>query len=120
MYLGLSRRALLDLQEIEAYSREQWGRKVAGEYLGAIEAALVRLRENPRLLRVKPQVSKGLCFYRVNRHWLVCALFEDSLFVLTVKHGSMDLIPRLAELEPHLIEEAAMLHRAYRSKKGKA
>lgn len=113
-FLGLSRRALLDIQEIEAFSIEKWGHAVAAEYLQSIEEALNLLRENPVLLQSKPEISDSLCFYRVRQHQLVFAVFDESLFLLTVKHGAMDLPNRIAELEPSLTEEAELLHQAYR------
>lgn len=114
-YLGLSRRALLDIKAIEAFSIEKWGHSVAADYLQSIENALNLLRENPQLLKTKEGVSDGLCFYRVRQHFLVCALSDESIFVLTIKHGSMDLPGRLAELEPQLKQEAQYLLEAYRS-----
>lgn len=116
-YLGLSRRALRDIQAIETYSIEKWGEAVADEYLLSTEGALNLLRENPNLLRSKPEVFNSLCFYRVREHFLVCALFDDSVFVLTIKHGAMDLPNRIAELEPLLVQEADMLHQAYQKKR---
>jgi plasmid stabilization system protein ParE len=112
-YLALSRRAVLDLAEIERYSIEQWGKKVAADYLDEIEAALKRLKEHPGLLRERPELSETLKFYRAGRHLLVCALEADSIYLLAVKHGAMDLPERLAELEPHLMKEAELLHQAF-------
>lgn len=108
--LRLSRRALLDIADIEAYSIEKWGEKVAAEYLQSIEDALNLLREQPALLRVKPNVSRSLCFYRVRQHFLVFAVYEKILFVLTAKHGALDLPHRVAEIEPQLLLEAEALY----------
>ena len=72
-YLGLSRRAFLDIQGIEEHSIEEWGDSVASEYLQSIEDALNLLRENPNLLKAKPNIPDSLCFYRVREHFLVCA-----------------------------------------------
>lgn len=116
VHLALSRRALLDIAEIEVYSMEKWGPRVADEYLKNIEDALELLRTNPSLLKSKDTLSPSLCFYRVRQHFLVCAMFAESIFVLTVKHGAMDLPNRIAKLEPHLIQEAEMLHRRFREK----
>jgi len=116
-FLELTRRALLDIQKIEAFSIEKWGEKIAHEYLDAIESALNRLRENPQLLRTDTEISESLCFYRVRQHFLVCALHEDHVSVLTVKHGAMDLPNRIAELEPQLSIEAEMLYKSYRNKR---
>ena len=114
--LLLSRRATIDIQHIESYSIEKWGEKVADEYLQSIEDALNLILENPTLLRSKPEVSDSLCFYRVRQHFLVCATFEEIIFVLTVKHGAIDLPNRIAEIEPLLSQEAEMLYQAYRKK----
>jgi len=111
-YLALTRRALLDIEDIKSYSIEQWGEKVAGEYLQSIEDALNLLRQNPKLLKCKPHCSRSLSFYRVRQHFLVCALIKERVLVLTVKHGSMDLPERLHELEPLLIHEAECLYQA--------
>jgi plasmid stabilization system protein ParE len=119
-YLGLSRRALLDMLEIESYSVEQWGEAVAAQYMQSIEDALKLLRNNPDLLNTKPNISQSLCFYRVRQHFLVCAVYEKNIFVLTEKHGAMDLPNRIAEVEPQLILEADALYSAFQAKaKGK-
>jgi toxin ParE1/3/4 len=111
--LALSRRALLDLDTIEGYSVEKWGRDVADQYMTMIEQALELLREQPGLLRAKPEVSESLVFYRVRRHFLVCTLEEQNVYVLAVINGSMDLPERISELEPTLQREADILHRAF-------
>ncbi len=112
-YLGISQLAAHDLQEIYDYSVEQWGSEVAEEYLDDIQEALNRLRTSPDLLRVKPEFSPHLYFHRVRRHFLVCSLIEGNIYLLTVKHGSLDLPKRLAELEPQLLEEVNLLHKAF-------
>ena len=38
---------------------------------------------------------------------------EDNVYLVTVKHGSLDLPNRLAELEPTLLEETDLLHKAF-------
>jgi plasmid stabilization system protein ParE len=115
-YIGLTQRALLDIQEIESLSIEKWGEDTASDYLQSIENALNLLRENPNLLKANPAMSQSLSFYRVRRHFLVCVAYQDSIFVLTVKHGAMDLPNRLTELEPQLMQEAEMLYQAYLKK----
>ena len=112
-YLGISRRAARDLEEIRRFSVEQCGNRVAEEYLDHIEEALQRLRQNPTLLRIKPEFSRHFRFFRSRRHYLVCSLVEDNIYLLTVKHGSLDLPSRLAELEPTLLEETDVLHKTF-------
>ena len=112
-YLSLSRRALRDVQEIESYSIEKWGQAVADECIDTIQAALNLLSENPGLLRTPPKFPKTFAFYRVKQHFLVCTAIDGAVFVLTIKHGAMDLPDRLGELEPSLLEESKILCRVF-------
>ncbi|MEI6729875.1 MAG: type II toxin-antitoxin system RelE/ParE family toxin, partial [Pseudomonadota bacterium] len=99
--LKISRRAALDLVEIEQYSISKWGKKTAKEYINAIEQALTLLQENPKILRKDIKVSAYFHLYKVGQHFLVFDVTKDSLNLLTIKHGSMDLSERLDELEPY-------------------
>ncbi len=109
--LFLTRRAIEDFAAIEAYSIQAWSRRVADDYLAKFEAAFELLQSSPDLLRRKREFSGRLLFYRVEKHWLVCDMIDDDVYVLTVKHGSMDLPTRIAELEPQLIHEAELVYR---------
>lgn len=108
--IKLTDRALYDLQEIENYSLQKWGRETADRYLEDIQTALSLLQESPDLLRHKSDISTQFKFHRVREHFLVCTKLKDVLFVLTIKHGQMDLPTRLGELEPTLVQEAVLLH----------
>jgi toxin ParE1/3/4 len=105
----LTDRALADLRAIEVYSVREWGRKTASKYLDGIAAALDRLKENPGVLRLEPEIAPNLFFYRVKKHFLVCDFPGKTVTVLTVIHTSMDLSTRLLELEPRLSVEAEIL-----------
>lgn len=109
--LYLTRRAELDLIAIEDYSIETWGERVAGEYLDAIQAAFDLLQASPQLLRAQDGFAEWLCFYRVQRHWLICTMLAGDIYVLAVRHGAMDLPNRLSELEPSLAQEAEILYK---------
>lgn len=104
-------RALLDFVDIRNYSVEEWGQTTAEKYLDDLEAALQRLSEAPTLLRQESQVAGHLYFYRVRQHFLVCDIMDDSIYLLTVLHCSMDLPGRLTKLQPTLSEEVKLLHR---------
>jgi len=118
-WVGLSRRALRDLEQIEQFSQDRWGKNVAQSYLDSIESAIDRLRRHPELLRAKPDISQHLQFYRVREHFFVCLQFRDRVYVLAIKHTSMDLPQRILELEPHLLIEAKLLHTAFLASKRK-
>lgn len=118
-HLALSRRATRDLEVIHRYSIEQWGDRVAEEYLDSIEEALQRLKNSPGLLRSKQAISDAFTFYRVREHFLICTKRQQNVYVLAICHGSMDLPNRVAEMEPVLVDEAEILHRAFLKTGGK-
>ncbi len=106
----MTERSLRDLVAIEAYSIEQFGRRVANQYLDKLESGINRLKENPELLREEPPFHTSLKFYRIETHILVCETgVREKIIVLTLLHGSMDILARLAELEPALVMEVAVL-----------
>ena len=108
--IRIAKRAAEDIAEIAEYSTQRWGEEVANRYVDDLESALTRLRAAPHLLRPEPSFHTTLCFYRVNKHVLVCDRIELCIYVLTVLHTAMDLSTRLAELEPQLALEAQLLH----------
>ncbi|MCI5065260.1 type II toxin-antitoxin system RelE/ParE family toxin [bacterium] len=114
----LSRRALLDIEEIDLYSVETWGERVAAKYLEDLYDGAVRLGENPRLLQERPETSLRLRFYRVREHVLVCDIIGDCIYVLAVRHVAMDLPRRIADLEPQLVHEAEAMARRLKGSPG--
>lgn len=114
--LELTQRALADLRDIERYSLETWGRPTADKYLDELEAALDRIQADPDILRLEPQLSAGLYFYRVKKHVLVCDVHGKQVTVLAVIHTSMDLPARLLELEPRIAAESQLIRGKLRRK----
>ena len=106
----LTERALRDIAGIESYSLEQFGKEVAAQYIGKLEAGIGRVSDNAELLPEESHFHESLKFYRIEQHLLVCETgIEDKIIVLTLQHASMDIPSRLAELEPKLSIEAEML-----------
>jgi plasmid stabilization system protein ParE len=108
--LLITERAIQDIAGIEEYSIAQWGKRVATKYIADIEAALIRVQENPELLRTEEGLYPALAFYRVSKHLLVCDVRPKAIVLLTVIHASRDIPSRLAELAPTLAAEVALLH----------
>ncbi|MCA9173259.1 MAG: type II toxin-antitoxin system RelE/ParE family toxin [Planctomycetales bacterium] len=117
--LLLTERALHDISEIEQYSTEQFGKKAASKYISDIEAALARLQESPKLLRVDEGLHPKLQLYQVNKHLLVCDVQQNTTFLLTVIHASRDIPSRLAEMQPNLAVEVEILHQKLATRKKK-
>ena len=75
----MTQRSLHDIKGIEAYSLEQFGRRVANQYLDKLEAGLSRLAENPELLREEPPFHASLRFTALRNMFLfVKPALEES------------------------------------------
>ena len=114
--LQLTERALADLVKIESYSIEQWGKRVAKKYLADIEGRLRLIHENPGLLGSLEGLPEPLQCYPAGKHVLVFDVGPTSLVLLTVIHGSMDILSRLSELVPTLATEVELLHNQLHSR----
>lgn len=107
---------MLDLAEIRDYSIEHFGEEVAARYINSIQESLLMLEEHPSVLKGgNDSFSEALFFYPTQRHHLVCTVIDKIVIVLTVTHCQMDLISKLRELEPALLEEAKILFESLQS-----
>jgi len=107
--IKLTDRVFDDIAEIESYSIDNWGQRVADEYIDGIESALKLLQEKSSLLQNFDEFSGKLKYYRVKKHFLICTETENFIFVLTIKHIQMDIIELLNKLEPTLVKEVELL-----------
>lgn len=108
--LHLTDRALKDLKDIYQYSLEEWGDTSTNDYIKEIEIALGKIELDSKLLRSNHQISKRFKLYRVNKHFLICDIINDRIFLLAVRHVSMDLLNQLKELEPFLEQEVQHMY----------
>lgn len=114
--LHLTTRALDDLQEIFDYSAEKWGEEVALKYIQSFEDAFSILKENKDILKVNSNISSKFRVYFVKKHGVICDVVKDTIFILTIRHTSMNLLERLKDLEPNLEEEVKILHNKLNSR----
>ncbi|MDW3208250.1 MAG: type II toxin-antitoxin system RelE/ParE family toxin [Reichenbachiella sp.] len=102
-------RALEDIQEIYDYSVTEWGERTALKYLQGFEEIFSLLRENIGLLKKNDKISFRFKVYPVQKHFLICDILDDTIYILSVLHTSLNLWDRLKDLEPALNEEVLTL-----------
>ncbi|MCO5162990.1 MAG: type II toxin-antitoxin system RelE/ParE family toxin [Mesorhizobium sp.] len=88
--LRISAQAQRDLEQIWAYSAENWGEDQAVQYVAQVRAALELLRTNPGLARPAEDVRPGLRKFTVGSHVLYVRLGDRFLRLVRVLHGRMD------------------------------
>lgn len=109
----LTDRAKEDIREIYYYSIEEFGVSVADKYIDRLEYSLSILSEQPDLLLKKPSISPHYQLFQSGSHWLICEKQEDIVYVVTVKHTSINIIEKLTELKPMLQKEIEFIKRQF-------
>lgn len=117
MAIIITKCTLHDIRQIKHYSVEVWGEKVAADYIRTIDEAIQNLSDHPNLIGEKSEISEHLKFYRVRNHFLVFTTYKKDLYLVAVIHSSMNLPTRLAELEPEMKQEIAIMHQKLMSTK---
>ena len=87
----------------------EWDETIALKYIKYFEDAFTLLRDNKGVLKLNVKISSRFMVFYVQRHCLICDIINDHIFVLTIKHVSMNLLERLKILESRLDDEAIAL-----------
>jgi toxin ParE1/3/4 len=114
--LHLTRRSLIQLQEIHTSSIAKHGEAVAELYMQKIEDGLNLIAEYPALLLERPYTA-SLRFYPVAKHMLICTVIENEVYVLAVQYGGCDVESMMRHLEGTLVQEAHILHQKVHQKR---
>ena len=91
MELVISELAKEDLVSIEEYTRDNWGKLQADNYLSQIEHRILSLLETPYLGTARPDVSDGYRCLPEDRHIIFYRVINDAVNIIGVPHASMDL-----------------------------
>jgi toxin ParE1/3/4 len=91
MELVISELAKKDLASIEEYTRDNWGKLQADNYLSQIEHRILSLLETPYLGTARPDVSNGYRCLPEGRHIIFYRVDDEAVYIIGVPHASMDL-----------------------------
>jgi len=88
--IKLSPLAEADLEEIWLYTFRQWSLEQADEYHRGIMAAIEGLADGSRIGR-RTEIRKRYWKYKVGMHVVYFRCSEDSIDVIRILHGRMDV-----------------------------
>ena len=88
-----------DLFDIYIYTYKTWGESQAQNYTDALKVAINRIAEAPERPGTvnRSSLDPSCRSYRVKSHLVFYRVVEDSLEILRILHGNMDIPSRLAE-----------------------
>jgi len=94
----LRQEAIYDLNDIWAYTFEEWSERQADKYYAALEFACMQIGKNPELGKEYEGINSNLLGLRTGKHIIFYqVLTEDEIEVIRILHERMDLKNRLNE-----------------------
>ena len=94
----LRQQAIDDLNDIWAYTFEEWSEKQADKYYATLEFACIQIGKNPELGRESDGIHSNLFGLRTGKHIIFYQFItETEIEVLRILHESMDLINRMKD-----------------------
>ncbi|TPG31818.1 type II toxin-antitoxin system RelE/ParE family toxin [Flavobacterium pectinovorum] len=92
----LTKKAVLDLNEIWNYTYEEWSESQADKYYMLLLDSCQEIAENPNLGKKYNIVINGLLGYKSNEHILFYQiLVNNEIEIIRILHGRMDLKNKL-------------------------
>ncbi len=92
----LRQEAIDDLNDIWAYTFEEWSEKQADKYYATLEFACVQIGENPELGKKYDGISNSLFGLKTGKHIIFYHIISEvAIEIIRILHESMDFQNRL-------------------------
>ncbi len=82
----LTRRALLDIRVIYAYSLENWGENKADEYVSNLYNDFNKITARTDIGEARKVRSNPFLMFPSGKHYIVYEPFKDGIIVITILH----------------------------------
>ena len=86
----LTPRALADLHQVASYSVQQWGITQRNKYLKALENKLLLLSQNPKLGKLRTDLSITCRSYPHEEHVIFYQELKQHIAIIGILHKRMD------------------------------
>ena len=94
----LRQEAIDDLNDIWAYTFEEWSEKQADKYYSALEFACIQIGRNPELGKEYEEINSNLLGLRTGKHIIFYQIItKDEIEIIRILHERMDLKSRMNE-----------------------
>lgn len=107
----LTRRAILDLQNIYIRSVENWGEDIADKYIEALYLSFQRIAENPQLGQARLNRSWPFLMVLAKKHYVIYDTFPKGIIIVTLLHQVRNIERILEEFSPSFVPEITALKR---------
>jgi len=101
----LTRRAHLDLVDIEEFSIEKWGGSQTELYMAELYEAFGHIAENPGVGRIRLERSFPFYMAPAGRHFAVYKVIEKGIIIATILHGKRNIEAIISSMAYKLTKE---------------
>lgn len=92
----LRQEAIDDLNDIWAYTFEEWSENQADKYYATLEFACTQIGKSPEIGKEYEGISKNLLGLRTGKHIIFYQIIsEEEIEIIRILHAQMDLKNRL-------------------------
>ncbi|MUG91181.1 hypothetical protein F7734_01175 [Scytonema sp. UIC 10036] len=95
--LYLSGRAKKDYKKIQRYTKNSYGKEQVLKYSAMLKECLEKIRDNPMLGHFRSDIPQTHKAYNAGEHVIVYRLENQTVYVVTILHGSMDFLSQFEE-----------------------
>ena len=113
-----TRNAAADLRDIYHRSVEQWGERVADEYLDAVYRVFERLAKNPELGQVRRKRSSPFLMYPAKQHFVIYDVSPQGIIIVALLHQVRNIESIIANLGPSFVLEIVALKNQLDQRRG--
>ena len=94
----LRQEAINDLNDIWAYTLEEWSEKQADKYYGTLKFACTKIGNDPKLGKKYDGISSNLLGVKTAKHIIFYQIIsEEEIEVIRILHERMDLKIRIKD-----------------------
>ena len=112
----LTRRAGLDLLEVEEFSMEKWGEPQSGIYMSELYEAFDKISENPGIGKIRQHRAFPFYMAPAGSHFAIYKPFKDGVIIAKVVHGRQNIEAIIRRMSHKMASEIEEMERRYNEK----
>ncbi len=105
----LTKRAKRDLDAIEKYLIEKWGKKRAKQYMADLYRAFGRIASDPRIGHLRRHRSEPFLMAPAEQHFAIYNTVTKGIIIATVLHSRQNIDSIIHQIGPALTAEIAKI-----------
>jgi len=101
----LTRRATIDLLEIEEFSLRKWGESQTEKYINDLYHIFGEIAKNPELGELRKDRSLPFFMMPAKQHFVIYKITNSGIIIATILHGRRNIESLVRSMTASLVDE---------------